>query len=165
MTSLAAHFQAETGDPRSPRRRTYIGATIVHGHEMMTVDCVVVDSSDTGVKISVPPMTMLPERFWMLDRRIALAHERGEREAVDQQPRAALGHTVERSARGFACGGVGLRMSPGNQRGGMVVMRRRRVLARIAIARADQRNGAGDDGAEQRQDDNGLVHPASPSSD
>jgi len=75
MTSLAAHFQAETGDPRSPRRRTYIGATIVHGHEMMTVDCVVVDSSDTGVKISVPPMTMLPERFWMLDRRIALAHE------------------------------------------------------------------------------------------
>ncbi len=59
----------------------------------------------------------------------------------------------------------GVRMILGNQRGGMIVMRRRRVLARIAVTRAEQRDGAGDDGAEQRQDDNGLVHPASPSSD
>src|ERR1035438_8607009 len=75
MTSAASSFRPEAGDPRTPRRRTFIGATIVHGPDLLTLDCVVVDTSDTGVKITLPPLTVLPETFWMLDRRIALAHE------------------------------------------------------------------------------------------
>ena len=42
-------------------------------------------------------------------------------------------------------------------------MRRRRILAGKAIAGADKRNRAGNDGAEKRQEDDGLVHYRCPS--
>src|SRR5580698_8898522 len=41
---------------------------------------------------------------------------------------------------------------------GVIVVGRRRIRTRKAIARADQRDGAGNDGAEQRQEDDGHVH-------
>jgi len=44
-----------------------------------------------------------------------------------------------------------------HQRGGMIVMRRR-ILAGKAIAGADKRDRAGNNGAEERQKDDGLVH-------
>ena len=44
----------------------------------------------------------------------------------------------------------------------MIVVRRRRILAGQPVARADKRDGAGDDGAQERQEDDGLVHTAQP---
>ena len=41
-----------------------------------------------------------------------------------------------------------------------MIVGRRRVGAGKAVARADQGDGAGNDGAEQRQEDDGLVHAA-----
>jgi hypothetical protein len=55
--------------------RAFLGATIVHGEHLHCVDCIVRDASDTGVKISIPPLTVLPDRFWLLDHRLAVAHE------------------------------------------------------------------------------------------
>src|SRR6516164_6136685 len=43
----------------------------------------------------------------------------------------------------------------------MIVVRRRRTLARMSGAGADQRDGASNDGAEQRQKYDGLVHTPS----
>ena len=40
-----------------------------------------------------------------------------------------------------------------HKRSGVIVVRRRRVFARKPIARADKRDGAGNDGANQRQQD------------
>ena len=40
----------------------------------------------------------------------------------------------------------------------MIIVRRRRVFTGIAIARANKRDNAGDDGADKRQDDDGFVH-------
>jgi hypothetical protein len=39
---------------------------------------------------------------------------------------------------------------------------RRRILAGQPVARADKRDGTGNDGAKERQEDNGLVHAAQP---
>jgi hypothetical protein len=50
------------------------------------------------------------------------------------------------------------RMIFGHVRSGMIVMRRRRILARKTVARANERNRARDDGAEKRQKDDGFVH-------
>jgi hypothetical protein len=36
----------------------------------------------------------------------------------------------------------------GDERGGMIVRRRRRILARKTVARTDKRNDAGDNGAK-----------------
>ena len=47
-----------------------------------------------------------------------------------------------------------------HRRGGMIVMRRRRIFAGKAIAGADKRDRAGNDGAEKRQEDDGFVHTA-----
>jgi hypothetical protein len=51
-----------------------------------------------------------------------------------------------------------VRAAFGHERGGMVVVRRRRVLARKAVARADKRNHAGDDGAQKRQENDRKIH-------
>ncbi len=56
----------------------------------------------------------------------------------------------------------GARMRLGYQRRGMIVVRRRRILAGQPVARADQRDGAGNDGDQERQKDDGLVHAAQP---
>jgi hypothetical protein len=45
-----------------------------------------------------------------------------------------------------------------HERGGVIVVRRRRVLAGQAIARADQRNHAGDNGAQKRQENDRKIH-------
>ncbi len=45
-----------------------------------------------------------------------------------------------------------------HERRGMIVMRRRRILARQAVAGADERDGAGNDGAKKRQEDDRFVH-------
>ena len=47
-----------------------------------------------------------------------------------------------------------------HERDGMIVVWRRRILARQPVARANERDGAGDDGAQERQEDDGLVHTA-----
>jgi hypothetical protein len=66
----------EDGEPRrSPRHRTFLGATIVHSAEMHTIPCTIRDWSDKGVKVELPPMALLPLRFWLIDHRIDLAHE------------------------------------------------------------------------------------------
>ena len=44
----------------------------------------------------------------------------------------------------------------------MIVVRRRRVFARMAVARAHERNGAGNNSADQRQKDDRFVHAAQP---
>jgi hypothetical protein len=48
----------------------------------------------------------------------------------------------------------------GDERPGVFVVRRRRVFAGQAVARADERDGPGNDGAEQRQKDDSLIHCA-----
>ena len=53
----------------------------------------------------------------------------------------------------------------GHERRGVIVMRRRRILPRIAVARAQKCNSAGDDGGEKRQNDDRFVHALNPSSD
>ena len=45
-----------------------------------------------------------------------------------------------------------------HERSGMIVVRRRRILAGQPVAGADERDGAGNDGAQERQEDDGLVH-------
>jgi len=75
MSALASQIRDDVLDARTPRQRSFIGVTIVHGPDMMTLDCVVRDASDTGAKLSVPPLTVLPERFWLLDRRQAVAYD------------------------------------------------------------------------------------------
>jgi hypothetical protein len=40
----------------------------------------------------------------------------------------------------------------------MIVVRRRRIFAGKARARANKRNHAGNNGADERQDDDRLVH-------
>ena len=42
----------------------------------------------------------------------------------------------------------------------MIVVRRRRAFAGKAVAGADKRDHAGNDGADQRQRDDGFVHAA-----
>ncbi len=54
----------------------------------------------------------------------------------------------------------GVRTVLRHQRRGVVVVRRRRIGARMAAGRADQRDRAGDDGPEQRQKDDGEIHAA-----
>ena len=49
-----------------------------------------------------------------------------------------------------------------HERDGMIVVWRRRILARQPVARANERDGAGDNGAEERQEDDRLVHTAQP---
>ncbi len=60
-----------------------------------------------------------------------------------------------------ACGdGCAVRMAFVDRNRRVVVVRRRRILAGKTIASAEQRNGARDDGADQRQRDDGFVHAA-----
>ena len=58
-----------------PRRRALLGATIVYGPDMLTVECKIRDWSDNGVRGQLPTMVLLPERFWIIEHRIAFAHE------------------------------------------------------------------------------------------
>jgi hypothetical protein len=51
-----------------------------------------------------------------------------------------------------------VRMTFGNRRRGVVVVRRRRILAGEAIMGADQRDKAGDDRAKERQRYDSFVH-------
>jgi hypothetical protein len=44
----------------------------------------------------------------------------------------------------------------------MVVVGRWRILAGQAVTRANQRDGAGNNGAKERQENDGLVHAAMP---
>src|SRR6202042_3866451 len=44
------------------------------------------------------------------------------------------------------------------ERRGRIVMRRRRILARQTVVGADERDGAGNDGAKKRQEDDRFVH-------
>jgi hypothetical protein len=46
----------------------------------------------------------------------------------------------------------------GHQRDGMIVMRRRRIFARMTLACADERDDAGNDRAKERQKDDRFVH-------
>src|SRR5579872_7430398 len=45
-----------------------------------------------------------------------------------------------------------------HKRGGMIVMRGRRIFAWMTLAGADKRDGAGNDCAEERQEDDRFVH-------
>jgi hypothetical protein len=47
----------------------------------------------------------------------------------------------------------------GHERSGMIIWRRR-ARARMAIARASERDQPGDHGAQERQEDDGFVHAA-----
>jgi hypothetical protein len=58
-----------------PRHRALLGATIVYGPDMLTVDCKIRDWSDNGVRVQLPTMVLLPEHFWIIEHRIAFAHE------------------------------------------------------------------------------------------
>lgn len=60
---------------RVGRRRTLLGATLVYGANLLTVDCMIRDWSDRGVRIELPTVVLLPERLWMIEHRMALAHE------------------------------------------------------------------------------------------
>ncbi|HEY5071353.1 MAG TPA: PilZ domain-containing protein [Caulobacteraceae bacterium] len=75
MGTPASDSKAGSEARGAPRRRTLLGATIVHGEDLLTLACTVRDWSDTGVKIELPPMTVLPDRFWLLDHRTAVAYE------------------------------------------------------------------------------------------
>jgi hypothetical protein len=57
------------------RPRTLLGATLVYGPDLLTVDCTIRDRTDRGVRIELPTMVLLPERFWMIEHRLAVAHE------------------------------------------------------------------------------------------
>lgn len=72
---LAVGRKAYAEERRAPRHRTLIGATIVHGDDMRTVECTVRDSSENGRKVRLPPLTILPELFWLLEHRTPLANE------------------------------------------------------------------------------------------
>src|ERR1700740_1770419 len=52
--------------------------------------------------------------------------------------------------------GVPMRLR--HERGAVIVVRWRRILARQPVARADERDRAGNDGAQERQEDDSLVH-------
>src|SRR6266566_4714113 len=54
----------------------------------------------------------------------------------------------------------GARMIFDDRRGGMIVQRRRRLLAGKTVARANERDDARDNGAEQRQQNDGYIHAA-----
>jgi len=72
---LTVERRADTEERRAPRHRTLIGATIVHGDDMLTVECTVRDWSDNGRRVQLPPLTVLPELFWLLEHRDPLANE------------------------------------------------------------------------------------------
>jgi hypothetical protein len=52
----------------------------------------------------------------------------------------------------------GARMILAHWGSGMIVARRRRIRARETIARANQADDPGDDRAQERQENDGLVH-------
>jgi hypothetical protein len=72
-----------------------------------------------------------------------------------------LARVSDLSVRGFRPRRA-VRMILGHEGSGVIVVRRRRIFARITVARANERDHAGDDGAKQRQDHNGFVHAAQP---
>jgi len=75
MGNLAASSQEPEDGRRAVRHRTFLGATIVHGDDMLTVACSVRDWSESGARIEVPPLPVLPAKFWLLDRRSPVAFE------------------------------------------------------------------------------------------
>jgi hypothetical protein len=54
--------------------------------------------------------------------------------------------------------GRAVRVVLGNERRGMIVMRRRRIFPRMTMAGADERDCAGNNRAKERQKDDRFVH-------
>jgi len=75
MGAVADRWESGEDARRSVRHRTFLGATIVHGDEMLTQACSVRDWSDHGAKLEAPPLPVLPPTFWLLDRRSPVALE------------------------------------------------------------------------------------------
>jgi len=50
----------------SPRRKTRFKATIVHGAELATLGCLVVDLSDSGARIRTEFADILPAAFYLI---------------------------------------------------------------------------------------------------
>ena len=51
---------------RGQRHRTFRGATIVYGDDLLTLDCTVHDQSGGGLMIELPPLTLMPDRFFLV---------------------------------------------------------------------------------------------------
>ncbi|QUD89104.1 PilZ domain-containing protein [Phenylobacterium montanum] len=50
----------------SPRRKTRFKATIVHGEDLATLPCLVVDLSDSGARIRTEHAGSLPAAFYLI---------------------------------------------------------------------------------------------------
>jgi hypothetical protein len=75
MDELSTRPELTPERRRVLRQRLLLAATVVHGEDMRTLDCVIRDCSDTGIQIELPKPTALPEQFWLLHHGFALAYE------------------------------------------------------------------------------------------
>lgn len=73
MSGTATRAESDGEGRRSDRHKTFLGATIVHGDDMLAMACSVRDWSEHGARLEVPPLPVLPATFWLLDRRSAVA--------------------------------------------------------------------------------------------
>ena len=60
---------------RGQRHRTLRGATIVYGDCLLTLDCTVHDRSGGGMMIELPPLSVMPDRFFLVEHRNVLASD------------------------------------------------------------------------------------------
>jgi hypothetical protein len=76
MPKRVRHKKIQAEARRSPRRDAGGRTTVIYAQgAFKPVTCSILDWSDHGLRIAVPPRTVLPERIWLLDHRNTLVNE------------------------------------------------------------------------------------------
>lgn len=60
---------------RAPRQRALLSAKAVYLDGAMSLDCTIVDRSESGARIRATRTALLPKRFFLLDFKHATAHD------------------------------------------------------------------------------------------
>ena len=71
----AAADKSSADHRRAARQRSFLGAKLVYGEGVFTVDCVVRDVSPTGARIKVPEGQAVPDQVYLVEMRSGIAYE------------------------------------------------------------------------------------------
>jgi hypothetical protein len=75
MPKRVRHKKIQGEARRSPRRNARGRTTVIYARgAFKPLTSSILDSSDHGLRIAVPPRTVLPERIWLLDHRNTLVN-------------------------------------------------------------------------------------------
>ncbi|AWN43808.1 PilZ domain-containing protein [Methylobacterium durans] len=90
---------------RTPRRRSYIGATIVFNNRCSTIDCLIRDMSDGGARLIFSDTINAPEQFDLVinkmgeTRRVQMAWRQADQAGVTFLKQSAVELAAQEHAR------------------------------------------------------------------